>query len=119
LILLVSLALAGPPALATEVSRAVAAQLCAPGAKSGADVVVCGSRKREERYRLSTRDAPFDPDGNVMSVAREHLSWGDAGASGIGSCGPVGPGGWTGCLVREWDRQNAQSQYGKNRPRKY
>ena len=47
------------------------------------------------------------------------MAWGEGGETGTGSCGPVGPGGWTGCLVREWDRQNAQTQYGKNRPKKY
>jgi hypothetical protein len=47
------------------------------------------------------------------------MAWGEGGETGTQSCGPVGPGGWTGCMVREWDRQNIQTQYGKNRPRKY
>jgi hypothetical protein len=118
LIIAVALVLAAGPAFSGEVERAVAEQLCARPTP-GADVVVCGSRKREERLRMPGRDGPFDPDGNMKSVAREHMAWGEGGETGIGSCGPVGPGGWTGCLVREWDRQDAQTQYGKNRPRKY
>lgn len=120
MIVLVTLLLAAEPSLQAEVKRAVDAQTCAtPGAGAADDVVVCGRRKRDERYRLPTRNAPFDPDGDVMSVAREHMAWGEAGAAGTGSCGPVGPGGWTGCLVRQWERDNAQTQYGKNRSRKY
>ena len=110
--------LAAGPGFASEVNRAVAEQLCTSPA-SGADVVVCGSRRPEERYRMPGRNGPFDPDGNIKSVAREHMAWGEGGETGIQSCGPVGPAGWTGCMVREWDRQNAQTQYGKNRPRKY
>jgi hypothetical protein len=117
--LIATLLLLSGPGFATEVDRAVAAQLCARPKTDEADVVVCGKRKRDERYRMPGRDGPFDPDGDMKSVAREHMAWGEGGETGTGSCGPVGPGGWTGCLVREWDRQNAQTQYGKNRPKKY
>ena len=54
-----------------------------------------------------------------MSVAREHESWGEGGATGIGSCGPVGPAGWTGCIAREQERQRSQYQWGKNVPKKW
>jgi hypothetical protein len=115
---LIPLLLALAPTLTQDVSRVVAEQFCAaPGA--GADVLVCGKRRRDERYRMPGRDAPFDPDGDMKSVAREHGSWGDSGATGTQSCGAVGPGGWTGCMVREWDRRDQQTQYGKNRPRQY
>jgi hypothetical protein len=118
-LILISLLLLAGPGLASEVNRAVAEQLCARPTTQGADVVVCGNRQRDERFRMPGRNAPFDPDGNVKSVAREHMAWGEGGETGTQSCGPVGPGGWTGCMVREWDRQNIQTQYGKNRPRKY
>ena len=116
--ILTALVLAAAPGFAGAVDQAVAEQLCrTPG--RGADVVVCGRRTRDEKFRMPGRDAPFDPDGDVKSVIREHMSWGEGGASGIQSCGPVGPGGWTGCMVREWDRRDQQTQYGKNRPTKY
>ena len=50
--------------------------------------------------RLPDRDRLFVPDVEA----------------GIQSCGPVGPGGWTGCMVRERSRQLEQSQWGKSRP---
>ena len=113
-----ALLLAPAPGLAGEVERAVAEQLCTrPG--RGADVIVCGSRRRDEKFRMPGRDGPFDPDGDMKSVMRERMSWGEGGAAGIQSCGPVGPAGWTGCMVREWDRRDQQIQYGKNVPRKY
>lgn len=115
---LIFFVLAAAPGFAGAVDQAVAEQVCTTRG-SGADVVVCGRRDRDEKFRMPGRDAPFDPDGAVKSVMREHMSWGDSGASGIQSCGPVGPGGWTGCMVREWDRQNQQSQYGRNRARDY
>ena len=115
---LIALVLAAAPGFAGAVDRAVAEQLCMTRG-SGADVVVCGRRDRDEKFRMPGRDGPFDPDGNVKSVMREHMAWGESGASGIQSCGPVGPGGWTGCMVREWDRRDQQTQYGKNRPSKY
>ena len=116
--IVIALVLAAAPGFAGAVDQAVAEQLCRSRG-SGADVVVCGRRRRDERFRLPGRDAPFDPDGDVKSVMREHMSWGEDGASGIQSCGPVGPGGWTGCMVREWDRRDQQTQYGKNGTRKY
>ena len=117
--MIVTLALSlAAPALAGAVERAVAEQLCRTP-RGDADVTVCGRREREERYRMPGRNGPFDPDGNMKSVMRERHSWGDAGATGIQSCGPVGPAGWTGCMVREWDRRDQQTQYGKNIPRKY
>jgi hypothetical protein len=105
------------PAAALDVKGEVARQLClTPGGKPD-EVVVCGRRKVEQRYRMPDRDGPFDPAGPTESVAREHMRWGEGGEAGTQSCGSVGPGGWTGCLVREWDRQRAQTQYGKNVPR--
>jgi hypothetical protein len=72
------------------------------------EVVVCGARRRS-RYAVTDPRAPFDVHGDVMSVMREHQSWGDAGGAGIGSCSPVGPGGWTGCLVQKWKRNDQQN----------
>jgi len=102
-----------------DVKGAVAEQMCRSPETGSGEVVVCGRRNRDEAYRMPGRNGPFDPSGPMESVAREHMRWGEGGEAGIGSCGPVGPGGWTGCLVRQWERQRAQTQYGKNIPRKY
>ena len=104
------------PDLAGEASREVARRECA--LTDGDEIVVCGRRSANERFRLPGRDAPFTPEGDQASVMRERMSWIDEGDSGIQSCGPVGPGGWTGCLVKQWKRQTEQSQWGSNRPKK-
>jgi hypothetical protein len=118
--LLLALAFAAEPGLAVDVKRAVSEQQCKPRSTADSDdVVVCGRRSANERYRMPGRDAPFDPSGSVKSVAREHDSWGEGGETGIGSCGPVGPAGFTGCIAREQARQRAQYQWGKNVPKKW
>lgn len=83
------------------------------------EVLVCGRRKADERYRMPGHDGPFDPDEEQQSVMRERSSWAEQGDTGIGSCGPVGPGGWTGCMLKEWERQRQQSAWGKNRSKKW
>lgn len=104
-------------AYGAEVRRVIDVDHCRSPADRG-EIVVCGNRQPNERYRLPDRERPFDPDGETDSVMRERGRWIEGGEAGIQSCGPVGPGGWTGCMVREWSRQSEQSQWGKNRPTK-
>ncbi|WP_162888154.1 hypothetical protein [Sphingomonas mesophila] len=80
------------------------------------EVLVCADRRRSP-YRLPERKQ-FDPSGTTMSVMRERQSWAEEGDSGIGSCSAVGPGGWTGCMVKDWKRQRDQTAWGKNVPTK-
>lgn len=115
--LLLLLAQAAQPDPGASVGREVARQECRQVETD--EILVCGRRRVNERYRLPDRDAPFDPDGETQSVMRERMSWGEGGEAGIGSCGPVGPGGWTGCMTRAWERERQQSAWGKNRPRKW
>ena len=113
--LLLLLAL-GAPDIAAEVTREVSRQECR--AADSSDIIVCGRRKPDERYRIPNRDGPFDPSGDRYSVMRERERWVEGGEAGIQSCGPVGPGGWTGCMIQQWKRESQQSQGGKNRPKK-
>ena len=78
------------------------------------EVMVCARRERSP-YRLPERKQ-FDPAGDMQSVMRERQAWAEEGDAGIGSCSAVGPGGWTGCMVRDWKRQRDQTQWGKNVP---
>lgn len=78
------------------------------------DVMVCAPRGRSP-YRLPERKQ-FDPGGETMSVMRERQAWAEEGDTGTGSCSAVGPGGWTGCMVKDWKRQRDQTQWGKNIP---
>lgn len=95
------------PDLSAEISREVARQECGRAAGSD-DILVCGRRRQQRRYQLTDPDAPFDPAGTVDSVAGERLRWIEDGDTGAGSCGAVGPGGWTGCFQKQWRRDRAQ-----------
>ncbi len=113
---LLLLAFAAAPDIAGEATREVSRQECR--AVDQQEIIVCGRRKPDERYRLPGRDGPFDPSGDMESVMRERERWAEGGETGINSCGPVGPGGWTGCMVQQWKREGQQSQGGNNRPKK-
>ena len=74
-------------------------------------IIVCGKRAPSDGpFRLppAVRDPGFDVNGAVDSVARERHKLMEEGAAGTGSCSTVGPGGWTGCLVRDWERADQQ-----------
>ena len=100
-----------------EVRRVIDIDRCGKRSDRG-EIVVCGDRQANERYRLPDRDRPFDPSGETESVMRERSRWAEGGEGGIQSCGPVGPGGWTGCIVRKQAREREQYQWGKNVPTK-
>jgi hypothetical protein len=68
---------------------------------SANDIVVCARRPDSDRYRLPERFRKPD------SLTGDHESWAYkaeqlevAGAGGIASCSPVGPGGASGCMTR-------------------
>ena len=76
------------------------------------EIVVCGRRDQDERYRLPIRPDRFDPKGPVDSVSRERHRLVQEGDSGIGSCSTDGPGGWTGCFHRNTKRRCEQETCG-------
>jgi hypothetical protein len=114
--MLLWLFLAPGPDVGAEVTREVSREECR--AVDSDEIIVCGRREPDERYRLPGRDGPFDPAGDEESVMRERERWAEGGETGTNSCGPVGPGGWTGCMVQQWKRANQQDQGGKNRPKR-
>lgn len=82
------------------------------GAEGGPeDIVVCGARDRNARYRLPKFPERFDPKGSVDSVARERARLTQGDESGIGSCSNRGPGGMTGCWLQ--GVKNKRLQHGK------
>ncbi|WP_205479223.1 hypothetical protein [Sphingomonas arenae] len=105
--LLVLLAVQASPDLARAASREVARQECRLREKAD-EVVVCGRRDAQRRYQVTDPNAPFDPSGPVDSVARERSRWVEEGDVGTQSCSAVGPGGWTGCAVKQWKRARQQ-----------
>ena len=76
------------------------------------EIVVCGNRDRNERYRLPIRNQGWDPDGPVDSVRRERRALIQEGDEGIGSCSTVGPGGAHGCFHRNVKRRCEQKVCG-------
>lgn len=102
-------AVAAAPDLAGAASREVARQECRLKGE-GDEIVVCGQRETLKRYQVTDPNAPWDPSSPVDSVARERAEWIAEGDTGIQSCGPVGPGGWTGCTIKQWNRNLNQKR---------
>lgn len=98
---------------AAQPAAAAVVPPCRPG-REDQEVVVCGRKEHEQRYRLPEWNGEFDPNGDTPSVHLERRRLFDLGATGIGSCSTVGPGGWTGCDLQRW--RDAQDQHaGSNR----
>ncbi|MES2904703.1 MAG: hypothetical protein V4696_11000 [Pseudomonadota bacterium] len=111
------LALLLAPDLPAETSREVARGECKAVDKD--EVIVCADRNQRSRFRLpDTSNLPFDPSGETKSVMNERVGWAVEGDTGIQSCGVVGPGGWTGCMVRSWKESRDQTQWKSNIPTK-
>ncbi len=63
-------------------------------------VVVCARRPEAERYRIPPNMRQSGTPQQMESWARKSQSLSTVGATGINSCSPVGPAGYTGCLMR-------------------
>ena len=63
------------------------------------DVVVCARKPETERYRIPERLRPSGPRQAREAWASRARSLETVGRTGINSCSPVGPGGFTGCLT--------------------
>ena len=77
-------------------------------------VVVCARRPESERYRLPPNYRPSGTPQQMQSWANKAHVIETVGDTGINSCSPVGPAGYTGCLTqvirqaREQRRQQAE-----------
>jgi hypothetical protein len=116
LILLAAL-LAAEPVPAAEVpgdmvqslkERVVEAIRNCPKAAPGEIIVCSRDRGVAEGYRLPKIADRFDYRGEKDSVSRERHRLMEGGEAGAGSCSTVGAGGWTGCLLRQWQRGDQQ-----------
>jgi hypothetical protein len=63
-------------------------------------VVVCARRPEAERYRIPPNMRQSGTPQQMESWARRSESLTTVGATGINSCSPVGPAGYTGCLMK-------------------
>lgn len=64
------------------------------------EVVVCARKPEGERYRIPERLRTGGPRQTREAWANKARSLETVGATGINSCSPVGPAGFTGCLVQ-------------------
>jgi hypothetical protein len=74
-------------------------------------VVVCARRPETERYRIPQKLRQSGTRQQTEAWANKARVIETAGATGINSCSPVGPGGYTGCLtqvIREAKEQQRQ-----------
>jgi hypothetical protein len=80
---------------------------------SESQIVVCKHYPENQRYRLAPSQNPQGTRQQRESWARKSQVLKTVGATGIGSCSPVGPGGFTGCLTQEIKqarRENREQQ---------
>ena len=64
------------------------------------EVVVCARKPESERYRIPERLRTGGPRQTREAWANKARALETVGATGINSCSPVGPGGFTGCMVQ-------------------
>jgi len=76
------------------------------------DVVVCYRKPESERYRIPERFRTGGPRQEREAWANKAKSVEMVGRTGIQSCSPVGPAGYTGCLERmiQQARQEAREE---------
>ena len=65
------------------------------------EIVVCKHYPESQRYRLAPSQNPQGTRQQRQSWVRQSQALKTVGATGIGSCSAVGPGGFTGCLTQE------------------
>lgn len=75
-------------------------------------VVVCARRPEADRYRIPEKLRPSGTRQQTEAWANKARVLETVGSTGINSCSPVGPAGYTGCLtqvIREAREQRQQS----------
>ena len=81
-----------------------------PTNDNGEEIVICQRLDEAERFRIpqTLRQQLGRPQANQSWAVRSQDAL-EAGRTGTGSCSTVGPGGQTGCFVREATRARAES----------
>jgi len=67
-------------------------------------VVVCARKPETERYRIPENLRQGGSYQSRESWANRAIAFESVGRTGINSCSPVGPGGWTGCTQQIIDQ---------------
>jgi hypothetical protein len=81
-------------------------------------IVVCRRDKEENRYRLPKNQQLQGTRQQRQSWANKSQDLMTVGSTGTGSCSAVGPGGHTGCLIKEINqaKQEAKEAQQNNQP---
>jgi hypothetical protein len=74
------------------------------------NIVVCARKPETERYRIPERLRQGGSLQSRQSWAARAKSFETVGSTGINSCSPVGPGGYTGCLTQVIKQARDQRQ---------
>ncbi|MEO8175659.1 MAG: hypothetical protein ABI626_03265 [Sphingomicrobium sp.] len=73
------------------------------------EVVVCARKPETERYRIPEKFRPSGPRQTREAWANKARALETVGSTGINSCSPVGPAGFTGCLTQVIKQARAES----------
>ncbi len=81
-----------------------------PTNSDGNEIVVCERRGAEEQYRVpkELRELQITPENRSWAARSQEILNNGVGASTIGSCSTVGPGGQTGCFARAAQANRAE-----------
>lgn len=74
-------------------------------------VVVCARRPEAERYRIPPNMRQSGTPQEMQSWAVRSKNLETVGQTGINSCSPVGPAGYTGCLQRVIDEARGERKH--------
>lgn len=82
-----------------------------PTNSDGEEIVVCQRLDEAERFRIpqTMREPEGRPQARESWAVRSQSAL-EAGQMGTGSCSTVGPGGQTGCFVRQATRARAEAR---------
>lgn len=73
-------------------------------------IYVCNRRPESERYRLPQSQNPQGTRQQRESWVQKSKQIMSVGNTGAGTCSPVGPGGYTGCLTQEINQARQESK---------
>ena len=81
-----------------------------PTDREGNEVVVCVRAGAAEQYRIPKALRTFQVTPENESWASKVVAHDNVAAAGVGSCSTVGPGGATGCFLRQARQQRAEKK---------